>query len=285
MKVFENSESLLGYLNSLNKYTSIGFVPTMGALHEGHLHLVKKSKQENQLTVCSIFINKIQFNNEADYLKYPKNYEQDVELLKQVDVDCLFIPTQEVVFPNNYTYKKYDLGTIENILEGLHRPGHFQGVCNVVDRLIQIINPTKLYLGLKDLQQCKVIEKMIELNQLQDNIEIVFCETIRFDNGLALSSRNQRLSEEGLIKAQVLIKTLRYAKEQVLFTKNSLDFNLLTQECTKMILNNDFDSVDYFSFLDQNFDPFVLKSNLYTPSFILTAANIEGVRLIDNIIL
>lgn len=285
MKVFENIEPLKVYLSSLEKGTSIGFVPTMGSLHKGHLELIKKSKQTNQITVCSIFINKIQFNIEEDYIKYPRNNELDTSLLTEENCDCLFIPSPETVFPNNYVYKKYELGTIESILEGTHRPGHFQGVCNVVERLIDIINPTKLYLGLKDLQQCKVIEKMLSLNQLEDVIKIEFCETIRNQNGLALSSRNERLSEKGLVNAQALSKTLQYAKEQILMNDEPTHISLLEQKCINMITEKGFESVDYFSFVDYLFHPIEQKSNPKKPAYILTAAIIEGVRLIDNIIL
>lgn len=285
MKVFENIEPLKAYLSSLEKGTSIGFVPTMGSLHKGHLELIKNSKQTNQVTVCSIFINKIQFNIEEDYIKYPRNKELDMTLLTEANCDCLFIPSLETVFSKNYNYKNYNLGPIESILEGTHRPGHFQGVCNVVERLIEIINPTKLYLGLKDLQQCKVIEKMLSLNQLEDAIKIEFCETIRNQNGLALSSRNERLSEKGLVNAQALSKTLRYAKEQIFMNDEPIHISLLEQKCINMIKEKGFESVDYFSFVDHHFHPIEQKSNPKKPVYILTAAIIEGVRLIDNIIL
>jgi len=284
MKVFEHIEPLVAYLSSFSNSKKIGFVPTMGALHQGHLNLIQQSKSENQLTICSIFINRIQFNNENDFIKYPKTVESDIKLLSEAGCDCLFIPDQETVFPKDYVYKIYDLGRIETILEGLHRPGHFQGVCNVVDRLIEIIQPNKLYLGLKDLQQCKVIEKMLALNQQHKFVDLVLCETIRNESGVALSSRNKRLSDDGLVKALNLIKTLHFAKAQIKQVETKIDLNILTQTCIEMIMNGGFESVDYFSFVNKNFEPIESISKASNHIYILTAANIEGVRLIDNII-
>jgi pantoate--beta-alanine ligase len=284
MKIFEQIEPLVNYLSSFSNCNKIGFVPTMGALHQGHLNLIQQSKQDNQLTVCSIFINRIQFNNEQDFIKYPKTVELDIKLLCDAGCDCLFIPEQETVFPKEYVYKMYDLGSLETMLEGLHRPGHFQGVCNVVDRLIDIVQPDKLYLGLKDLQQCKVIEKMLALDQLNKSVDLVLCETIRNESGLALSSRNKRLSADGLIKALDLIKTLHFAKDQIKQSETKLDLNILSQTCIELILLDGFESVDYFSFLNQKFEPVESISKEFEPLYILTAATIEGVRLIDNTI-
>ena len=252
MKIFEQIEPLVNYLSSFSDCNKIGFVPTMGALHQGHLNLIQQSKQENQLTVCSIFINRIQFNNEQDFIKYPKTVESDIYLLSEAGCDCLFMPDQEIVFPKDYVYKIYDLGSLETILEGLHRPGHFQGVCNVVDRLIDIVQPDKLYLGLKDLQQCKVIEKMLALNQQHKFVDLVLCETIRNESGLALSSRNKRLSDDGLVKALNLIKTLHFAKVQIKQGETKIDLNILAQTCIEMMMNGGFESVDYFSFVNKN---------------------------------
>lgn len=284
MKIFEQIEPLVNYLSSFSDCNKIGFVPTMGALHQGHLNLIQQSKHENQLTVCSIFINRIQFNNEQDFIKYPKTIESDINLLNEAGCDCIFIPDQETLFPKEYVYKIYDLGSLETILEGLHRPGHFQGVCNVVDRLIDIVQPDKLYLGLKDLQQCKVIEKMLTLIELNKPVDLVLCETIRNENGLALSSRNKRLSADGLTKALILIKTLHFAKDQLKKSDTNLDLNILSQTCIEMILQGGFESVDYFSFLNQQFEPLESISKGFEPLYILTAATIEGVRLIDNTI-
>ena len=255
----------------------------MGALHEGHLALVEKSIQENDLTVCSIFVNKIQFNLEEDFAKYPRTLEEDIKLLESIGCNCLFVPDQQSIYPEGYELKKYNLGDIENFLEGFYRPGHFQGVCNVVHRLLDIIQPHRLYLGLKDYQQCKVIEKMTQLTSLDKRVALKFCETIRNEDGLALSSRNKRLSMNGLNKATALSKILNSAKEKILAAEKEVDLILLGQESIQNILKNGFDSVDYFAFVNENFESIDSTSKNNQPITILTAATIEGVRLIDNI--
>ena len=283
MKIFEHIDSLIAYLNEQNRNNSVGFVPTMGALHEGHLALVEKSIQENDITVCSIFVNKIQFTFEEDFAKYPRTLEEDIQLLESIGCNCLFVPDQKTIYPEGYVLKEYNLGNIEHVLEGLYRPGHFQGVCNVVHRLIDIIQPHQLYLGLKDFQQCKVIEKMTHLTSLDKRVTLKFCSTIRNEDGLALSSRNKRLSMNGLNKATALIKILNQAKERILAAEKEVDLTLLGQESTQNILENGFDSVDYFAFVNENFELIQTISNNNQPLTILTAATIEGVRLIDNI--
>lgn len=283
MKIFEQIDLLIAYLNEQNQNKSVGFVPTMGALHEGHLALVEKSIQENALTVCSIFVNKIQFTFEEDFAKYPRTLEEDIKLLESIGCNCLFVPNQDTIYPEGYALKSYNLGDIEHVLEGLYRPGHFQGVCNVVHRLLDIVQPHQLYLGLKDYQQCKVIEKMTLLTSLDKRVAIKLCETIRNEDGLALSSRNKRLSMNGLNKATALSKILNQAKERILATTDEEDLTLLGQESTQKILENGFDSVDYFAFVNENFEFIHSTLNNNHPITILTAATIEGVRLIDNI--
>jgi len=281
MKTFNTIYELKDYLSSLKKSKSIGFIPTMGSLHNGHLNLIQHSRKNNDYTICSVFVNKIQFNNQEDFIKYPRNIEEDIKSLSFAGCDIAFFPSQEEIFPPNHNYEVFNLGSIENILEGFYRPGHFQGVCNVVDRLINIIQPNKLYLGLKDLQQCKVIEKMIKLKSYQPEVELVFCETIRDSNGLALSSRNKRLSKKALEQAVILINTLRYAKSQILHS--TIDLSSIYKESIDSIKSNGFESVDYFEFVDENFE--IIKNYKEIPKYILTAATIEKVRLIDNIII
>ena len=283
MKIFEQIDLLIAYINEQSQNKSVGFVPTMGALHEGHLALVEKSIQENDLTVCSIFVNKIQFTFEEDFAKYPRTLEEDIKLLESIGCNCLFVPNQDSIYPEGYTLKAYNLGDIEYVLEGLYRPGHFQGVCNVVHRLLDIVQPHRLYLGLKDYQQCKVIEKMTHLTSLDKRVALKFCETIRNEDGLALSSRNKRLSMNGLNKATALSKILNSAKEKILAAEKEVDLILLGQESTQNILKNGFDSVDYFAFVNENFESIDSTSKNNQPITILTAATIEGVRLIDNI--
>lgn len=285
MKIFDQIEPLMAHLEQFDKNYSLGFVPTMGALHDGHIELIKQAKNENEIVVCSIFVNKIQFNNEEDFIKYPKNIEKDIQLLTKVDCDYLLIPSQENIFPIHYVYKSFDLGSIENDLEGLHRPGHFQGVCNVVERLLSIVKPNKLYLGQKDIQQCMVIKKLLTFIDQVTTIDLKICSTVRNNFGLALSSRNQRLSNVGLEKATILYKALQHAKIFVSENENIEDFNELIQSCIQMILNEGFQFVDYFSILNRDFKTIDENAINKQPYCIVTAATIENVRLIDNIII
>ena len=285
MNVFDQIEPLMAQFEQFDKKHSIGFVPTMGALHDGHIELIKQAKNENQIVVCSIFINKIQFNNEEDFIKYPKNIDQDIQLLNEVDCDYLLIPTQENIFPATYAYKNYSLGNIEYNFEGQHRPGHFQGVCNVVDRLLTIVRPNKLYLGQKDIQQCKVIEKLLTLIQIDKHIEIKICNTVRNNFGLALSSRNQRLSNDGLVHATILYKTLCEAKKIISTETSITGLKKACQNYIEMIVDQGFQSVDYFSILNHDFETIDENTINKQPYCIVTAATIEKVRLIDNIII
>ena len=156
---------------------TIGYVPTMGALHEGHLSLIKKCKSESTFTVCSIFVNPTQFNDKSDFEKYPVKLEEDIALLIQAGCDILFLPNVKELYPNGTTLETYNLGALETIWEGKFRPGHFQGVCQVVQRLLSIIKPNKLFMGQKDYQQCMIIQQLIHL--IDFKTELVICSTIR----------------------------------------------------------------------------------------------------------
>ncbi len=173
--------------------SSIGFVPTMGALHEGHLSLVRRSLSENDQTVVSIFVNPTQFNESADFDKYPRQHDKDIALLKGVGCDCVFIPSVNEIYPSPDGHQ-YDLGEVANVMEGKHRPGHFNGVASVVKRLFEITHPKRAYFGLKDYQQFLIIQKLVENYRI--DIDVVGCAIVRDKDGLALSSRNARLSSE-----------------------------------------------------------------------------------------
>ena len=160
MIIFKQQEPLSKYIEDQKKQgRKVGFVPTMGALHDGHLSLVSEARSANDVVVCSIFINPTQFNNQDDFKYYPVTIEKDIEQLISAGCDILFLPTVEEVYPPTWSKKHFDLGPIENILEGFYRPGHFQGVCMVVHRLLDIVQPGRMYLGQKDYQQCMVIKK------------------------------------------------------------------------------------------------------------------------------
>ena len=236
----------------------------MGALHEGHLALIKASKATCELTICSIFVNPTQFNDPSDFDKYPVTLEADLEKLRNAGCDAVFYPSVSEMYPNGTAdLKSYNLGFPETILEGKYRPGHFQGVCVVVDLLLQAVQPTKLFMGEKDYQQIAVVQKMLELTN--SSVELVKCPTVRSAEGLALSSRNARLSEEQKIQALAIYK----------------GFNLPSESAFKQsLLDNGFESIDYVACVD----PQTLQEKPYgeKPCLILVAAFIGGVRLIDN---
>lgn len=191
---------------------SVGFVPTMGALHEGHLSLVKKAVEENTVAVVSVFVNPIQFNNPEDFEKYPRTEEEDFKLLAAAGVDAVFAPTAQEIYPdNNQNCKEYKLGKVAEVMEGKYRPGHFQGVAKVLDVLFGLVNPHRAYFGEKDFQQIAVVRNLIESEGI--NVEIVACPIKRASDGLALSSRNARLTLQQREAAPEIYATLKYSVE------------------------------------------------------------------------
>ena len=189
---------------------SIGLVPTMGALHEGHLSLIRKAKEQNDIAVVSVFVNPIQFNNKEDLAKYPRTVEADCEKLASAGADIAFVPTVEEMYPEPVT-TVYHFGPLEEVMEGPKRPGHFSGVAVVVRRLFDLAEPDRAYFGEKDYQQLAIIRNLIE--QIHYNIEIVPCPIVRADDGLALSSRNMRLSPAARAIAPTIYDTLQQAAE------------------------------------------------------------------------
>ena len=215
MILFKKAGELEAHLyKHQQQFSSTGFVPTMGALHAGHLSLIERSRQENHLTICSIFINPTQFNDPGDFLRYPVTLEQDILALTQAGADILFLPSVEEIYPGGLKSSEYyPLGYLETILEGKYRPGHFQGVCQVMDRLISIVKPGNLYMGQKDYQQCLVIKQLITHKQLPGLLHI--CPTLRERDGLAMSSRNLRLLPEDRQAAVEIFKTLEFLKTNI----------------------------------------------------------------------
>jgi pantoate--beta-alanine ligase len=206
-------------LNTLNEHLessraaglTIGFVPTMGALHEGHLALVQKAAEENQTVVVSIFVNPSQFNNPNDLAVYPRTLESDIELLRRIESVVVFTPEIQHVYPETDDFQPIDLNGLDKVMEGTHRPGHFAGVVHVVYNLFQLIHPDRTYFGKKDYQQLAIIRYMVK--KLDLPIEVVSCDTIRSDEGLALSSRNMRLTAEQRKDALHIYQTLQLVKE------------------------------------------------------------------------
>jgi pantoate--beta-alanine ligase len=213
MQIFNNKVDLNLYLSNANTSNgSIGFVPTMGALHAGHLSLLKKSVENNAFTVISIFVNPTQFNNAEDLEKYPRTLENDVEKIRTIsDQILLYAPGVSDIYEEELTSETFDFGGIEHQMEGKFRPGHFDGVGTVVKKLFEIVKPTHAYFGEKDFQQLQIVRKLVAIEHLP--VTIVACEIYREANGLAMSSRNERLSKTERESAAVIFKTLKEAKE------------------------------------------------------------------------
>lgn len=209
-EVFKSVKSLQKRLHNERKNASIGFFPTMGALHHGHLELVKRALQENDIVVVSIFVNPTQFNNPDDLEKYPRMLEKDIELLNEVGEIIVFAPDVDTVYPSNFEKINIDLGKLGEVMEGEFRPGHFDGVMNVVKRFFDIIKPNRAYFGMKDYQQVAVIKHMVE--KTNDPVEIVVCDIVREKSGLASSSRNVRLSDQQKEEALIISQTLNFLK-------------------------------------------------------------------------
>ncbi|MGL6067462.1 MAG: 4-phosphopantoate--beta-alanine ligase, partial [Sediminibacterium sp.] len=227
--------------------------------------------------IASIYVNPAQFNNQEDFKKYPITLEEDILKLIRTGCHAVFLPHTNELYPNGIeNLAHYPLGFIESILEGEHRPGHFQGVCNVVDRLLQAVKPDYLFLGEKDAQQCKVITKMLALTNQMIPVEIV--PTKRANSGLALSSRNKRLSDIGLTKAAALYRSLLFVKKNLIYGDNSRLLEVAKAE----LIQAGFDSVDYIAIAKEEDLSDATNWNGKDPVYILGAAYIEGVRLIDN---
>ena len=282
MILFKKAADLRNYLDAQQKQSrKIGFIPTMGALHPGHISLIATSKNECAVTVCSIFVNPAQFNDPKDFKKYPSTIEKDIYLLESSGCDLLFLPSVEEIYPDGYETKKhFDIGYLETILEGQYRPGHFQGVCLVMQRLLEIVKTDRLYLGQKDYQQCMIISRLIELMGLKNSIEVVISPTQREANGLAMSSRNLRLKEEERTKAAVIFQSLNMIKQDL--QKDS--FKNLKMKAKSMLEKNGF-KIDYVEIASARdlkiLNEFDGKQKLVA----LIAAYINEVRLIDNILL
>ena len=281
MILFKKANDLCNHLEiQRKKGKKYGFVPTMGALHEGHISLMYHSKQVDDLSVSSIFVNPVQFNDPADFKKYPVTLEKDIALLESAGCDVLFVPSVAEMYPQGANLKfHYDLGYLETILEGQYRPGHFQGVCKVVHRLLEIVNPDNLYIGQKDYQQCMVIKKLIELIGMKDLISLNISPTVRDTGGLAMSSRNMRLNENERIKARAIYQALQAIKDQLqkgeLATIKNLAVNILVEKGFK---------VDYVEIAGAGNLQIVEKWDGKQNLVALAAVYLNQVRLIDNIL-
>lgn len=280
MILFKKAADLADHLAILaQKQLKTGFVPTLGALHEGHLLLIAQSRKRTGITICSIFVNPAQFNDPADFAKYPVTIEQDILKLEQAGCDILFFPSVNEIYPDGMGGPELELGFIDTVLEGSKRPGHFKGVYKVMHRLLRIVEPDILYLGQKDYQQCMVIGQLIEKYGWPIELDIV--PTVRETSGLAMSSRNTRLSADAKERATIIYRALQFMKDSLV--KGSV--GELTETAARMILAEGFEKIDYVTVADaKTLEPIDIwdgKSSVVA----LVAAFIDSVRLIDNIIL
>jgi pantoate--beta-alanine ligase len=279
MLIFKTQKDLKRHLTLIfNGTKTIGFVPTMGALHKGHLSLIQKSISENDATVMSIFVNPTQFNNPADLDKYPRTLEADVKKLKQVsDKIIVFAPSEEDIYEGTTKAETFDFDGLEYEMEGKHRPGHFDGVGTIVKRLFEIVKPNKAYFGEKDFQQLQIVKKMVEKNLLP--VEVIGQPIFREANGLAMSSRNERLTSNQRENAAFIYQTLQEAKNKF-GTKNAAEVKNWVENQFKN--NTDFE-LEYFEIADDETLKSIQtkESNKKYRAFI--AVFINDIRLIDTL--
>ena len=278
MLIFSDISSIKSHLNKLKKKGNIiGFVPTMGALHNGHLSLIKKSISENNFTVVSIFVNPTQFDNSEDLLTYPSNIKNDISLLKLISNKIiLFNPDPEEIYSDGIKSQRFNFNGLDEHMEGKYRQNHFQGVATVVSKLLSIVEPDNIYFGEKDFQQLRIIENLVFEKKI--NTKVIRCETLRDSDGLALSSRNSKLSFSSKKMATNLFKALNFAKEKF----NMLDVVEIEKKVIEQMTAHSEIKLDYFIIADEEkLEPSILKNNQKYRAFI--AAYISGVRLIDNI--
>ncbi|MCQ6961528.1 pantoate--beta-alanine ligase [Mucilaginibacter aquariorum] len=275
MKTFTTRREIREYLSTQNP-ANVGFVPTMGALHNGHLSLIAQAKSANDIVVCSIFVNPTQFNDPKDLENYPRPIESDIAKLEQAGCDVLFNPAVSEIYDNNEQWH-LDIGPLEHLLEGEFRPGHYQGVTQVVYKLLDIVKPNTLYMGQKDYQQFMVVSRMVEL--LSIPVKMVMCPIEREPDGLAMSSRNIHLSPADRQHALILSKTLNWAKAN--FDSNNIPN--LQQQAMDLLKTEDGVQPEYFEIVDGET---LLPADKNSKTIVaLTAARVGKTRLIDNMLI
>jgi len=279
MLIFNNQNELVAHLAAVSKATTnIGFVPTMGALHEGHLSLLRAAVANNDLTVISIFVNPTQFNNADDLAKYPRTLEADVDKIKTVsDKIIVFAPSVDDIYQGNTVSESFNFDGLEHQMEGQFRPGHFNGVGTIVKRLFEIVKPTNAYFGEKDFQQLQIVKKMTAKEKLP--VTVIGCPILREPNGLAMSSRNERLTDAERKEAAIIYKILKESRK--LFAQKSAAE--VTQWVQKSFAKHPAFALEYFQIADEaTLLPCVRKSqNKKYRAFI--AVFVNNVRLIDTI--
>jgi pantoate--beta-alanine ligase len=279
MHIFYGKAALIDFLKSIKTaHSTIGFVPTMGALHQGHLALMQKSLSENENTVVSIFVNPTQFNNPEDLAKYPRTLEEDVKKLTALSPKIiLYAPTVEDIYDGQPVSQSFDFDGLENQMEGKFRPGHFNGVGTIVKRLFEIVEPTNAYFGEKDFQQLQIVKKMVAKNNLKVNV--VGCPIYRESNNLAMSSRNERLSAQERESAAIIFQTLNVAKEKF----NSKSAASVSEWVQKSFEKNPLFTLEYFVIADEVTLLTCLRKNKKKKYRAFIAIIVNNIRLIDTI--
>jgi len=277
MNIFTKVDEIKIFLKKQKeKKMSIGFVPTMGALHQGHISLIEKCREESDITVCSIFVNPVQFNNKEDFEKYPKTINRDIDILKDAKCDILFCPLVNEMYPDGEEIKTFDFDYLDKILEGKFRPGHFNGVAVVVEKFFNIIQPNHAYFGEKDFQQLVVIKEMVR--KLNLPVKIISCPIVRETDGLAMSSRNERLSVNERTIAPIIFQILKETKEKEKNTSISQLKEWVISEIKKHSL-----TPEYFEIADSDTLKIINNWNETDKPIALVAVYIGTIRLIDNL--
>jgi pantoate--beta-alanine ligase len=280
MILFKRSEDLRLWVSKQKSQGKItGFVPTMGALHEGHIHLIQTCRSTADLAICSIFVNPAQFNDPRDFEKYPVSIEKDIEMLDKAGTNLVFLPSVREIYPQGNTgLETYDLGPLETILEGHYRPGHFQGVCQVMSRLLNIVTPDHLYMGQKDFQQCLVVQRLIELLHIKVQFHAV--PTVREPDGLAQSSRNRRLTADQRVNAVAISQALNDIRGSLLSKGAGKVLEQAREKLEAAHFKTDYISIARASDLQP-----IPDWNGKEKAVALIAAFQGDVRLIDNMLL
>lgn len=277
MQVFNHITDLQLFLRSKrDSGYSIGLIPTMGALHEGHLSLIRRAKKENDIIVASVFVNPVQFNNPVDLEKYPRTPEKDIDLLSNANCDVVFMPSVEEMYPVKVN-DHYDFGSLEHVMEGACRPGHFNGVAIVVRKLFEIVEPDRAYFGEKDFQQMTIIKKMVK--DLNMELEIVPCQIVRENDGLAMSSRNVRLNKDERAIAPMIYKILNDTIGQL----NHLNPAEMKEYALKKYSEVQQFDVEYVEIANETNLQHIENWNECKNARIFVALQLGPVRLIDNV--
>ena len=278
MEIIYSSRKLADKLSRLRSQGLIGFVPTMGALHQGHISLVEHAASENDTVVVSIFVNPTQFNDKKDLERYPRNLKADINMLENTGCHIVFAPSAEEVYPEPDT-RIFDFGRMDKVMEGLFRPGHFNGVAQVVSRLFDLVRPDRAYFGLKDFQQLSIIRKMVQ--QLQLSVEIVPCPIVREPSGLAMSSRNELLTKDERENAALIYKMISHAVDW----KNERSVDELEQSIAAGINQNPFLETEYVEIVDEDTLEKVTDWQHPGRKVLCVAVWCGKVRLIDNFLI